>query len=84
MIIQFGIGDQSAYGTQVKDVTMFISKPHFKILLNNGLGFYILNAFKFYIIPKCYARTSKKSHWVVGCSFMGWIFEVMWNKAFAK
>ena len=86
MIIQFGVGDQSAYGTWGKDVTVFISRPYFKIVLNNGLGLYILNAFKFNIIPKCYARTSEKekSCWAAGFSFMGWIFEVMWNKAFVK
>jgi hypothetical protein len=84
MIIQFGTGDQSAYGTWPKDVSVFISRPYFKIVLNSGLGVYILNAFKFNIIPKCYARTLEKSHWVVGFSFMGWIFEAMWNKAFVK
>ena len=83
MIIQFGPGDQSAYGMWTKDSRVFISRPFFKIVFNNGLGFYILNSFKFHLFPKFYG-TFQKTFWEFGFRFAGWTFEVMWNKSFAK
>jgi len=83
MIIQFGKGDTSAYGTWANNPKVFISLPHFKIVFNNGFGFYILNAFKFNIVPKFHGAF-EKTFWEFGISFAGWILEVMWNKAFVK
>jgi len=83
MIIQFGKGDQSAYSTWANDSKMFISRPYFKIVLNNGLGIYILNTFKFNLLPKFYG-TFHKTFWEFGFRFVGVNFEVMWNKAFVK
>lgn len=61
----------------------FISKPLAKIIHDNGLGFYILNAHNYYIFPKFYA-TFHKSYWELGFYFANYIFEIMWNKHFAK
>lgn len=83
MIIQFGTGDQSAYGQWARDLKVFISRPHFKIVFNNGFGVYILNALKFNVLPEFYA-TFGKYFWEFGFRFMGWNFEVMWSKAFKK
>jgi len=83
MIIQFGKADQNAYGQWARDLKVFISRTYFKIVFNNGLGFYILNAFKFNLLPKFYA-TFGKYFWEFGCRFSGWTFEVMWSKAFKK
>ena len=81
MIIQFGKGDQSAYGAWDNNPGFIISRPYFKIVLNNGLGFYILNALKFHLFPKFYG-TFHKTFWEFGVSFIGWTFEIMWNRAF--
>lgn len=83
MIIQFGRGDESAYGRWDNDPNVLISRPYFKIVHDNGAGFYILNAIKFNLFPKFYA-SFKRSHVECGVSFAGWIFEFMWNKSFAK
>ena len=83
MIIQFGKGDESAYGKWENDLNVFISRPYFKIVLNNGLGFYLLNSFRFNLLPTFYG-TFHKTFWEFGFRFAGFIFEVMWNKAFAK
>jgi hypothetical protein len=81
MIVQFGRGDESAYGKWDDDPRVFISRPYFKVVLDNGLGFYILNAFKYNLFPKFYG-TFTETFCEFGVSFAGWIFEVMWNKAF--
>jgi len=83
MIIQFGKGDESAYGKWIDDPRVLISRPYFKIVFDNGLGFYTLNALSFRLFPKFYG-TFHKTFWEFGISFVGWTFEVMWNKAFAK
>ena len=84
MIIQFGADKDiaNAYGTWNNCSNVYISKPYFKIVLDNGLGFYILNAFSFNLFPKFYG-TFRESFWELGFDFAGWTFEVMWNKSFA-
>jgi len=62
---------------------VFVSQPHYKIVFEDGLGLYILNSYKFSYFPKFYG-TFKKDFWEVGFYFAGWIFEIMWNKAFKK
>lgn len=59
----------------------FVSQPHYKIVFENGLGFYVINSYKYTALPKFYG-TIKKEYWEFGFYFAGWIFEVMWNKAF--
>jgi hypothetical protein len=81
MIVQFGRGDESAYGKWDDNPRVFISRPYFKVVLDNGLGFYILNAFKYNLFPKFYG-TFTETFCEFGFSFAGWTFEVMWNKAF--
>ena len=83
MIIQFGKGDESAYSNWANDPRVFISRPYFKIIFGNGLGFYLLNSFRFNLLPKFYG-TFHKTFWEFGFRFVGLNFEVMWNKAFAK
>ena len=83
MIIQFGRGDESAYDKWADGAKLFVSKPHFKIVFNNGLGFYILNSFKFNLLPKFYA-TFQRTFYELGVRFAGWTFEIMWSKAFKK
>jgi len=61
---------------------VFVSQPHYKIVFEDGLGFYILNSYKFSYFPKFYG-TIKKEFWEFGFYFAGWIFEIMWNKHFA-
>ena len=60
---------------------VFVSQPHYKIVFKNGLGFYILNSYKFQSFPKFYG-TLHKEFWEFGFYFRNWIFEIMWNKAF--
>jgi hypothetical protein len=81
MIIKFGPDKSEAYGDWDNNPNVFISKPYFKIVLNNGLGFYILNSFKFSLFPKFYG-VFQKTFWEFGISFVGWTFELMWNKSF--
>lgn len=81
MIIQFGRGDESAYGKWADDSRVFISRPYFKVVLDNGWSVYILNAFKFHLFPKFYGAFHR-TFWEFGVSFAGWICEFMWNKAF--
>jgi len=83
MIIQFGKGDETSYGMWTDHPKVFISRPYLKITFNNGLGFYVLNAFSFRLFPKFYG-TFHSSFWEFGFSFIGWTFEVMWNKSFSK
>lgn len=60
---------------------VFVSQPYFKILFKNGLGFYILNSYKFRWVPKFYGKINS-SFWEFGFNLAGWTFEVMWNKSF--
>lgn len=60
---------------------VFVSQPHYKIVFEDGLGFYILNSYKFSFIPKFYGNITK-DFWEFGFYFAGWIFEIMWNKSF--
>ena len=83
MIIKFGPDKNDAYSNWANDLRVFISRPFFKIILNNGLGFYILNSFKFNYYPKFYG-TFNKSFWEFGFRFVGLTFEIMWNKFFQK
>jgi len=71
--------DESSYGNY--DSNVFVSKPFAKIYFNNGLGFYILNSYKFRFFPKFYFNLFTK-HLEIGFYFLGFIFEIMWNKAF--
>ena len=82
-IIQFGRGDETSYGKWADDPRILISRPYFKIIFNNGLGFYILNALSFRLVPRFYG-TFHKTFWEFGFTFIGWTFEIMWNKAFSK
>jgi hypothetical protein len=83
MIIKFGTDRNDAYGNWADDPRVFISRPFFKIIFNNGLGFYILNSFRFNYLPKFYG-TFNKTFWEFGFRFAGLTFEVMWNKFFKK
>jgi hypothetical protein len=83
MIIQFGPGNQKAYGQWPRDLKVFICRPYFKVVFNNGLGFYILNALKFNVLPEFYA-TFGKYFVELGFRFLGWTFEVMWSNAYKK
>lgn len=60
---------------------VFVSQPYYKIVFEDGLGFYILNSYKFQWVPKFYGQFHS-SFWELGFSFCGWTFEVMWNKSF--
>ena len=60
---------------------VFVSQPYYKIVFEDGLGFYILNSYKFTPLPKFYG-TIRKDFWEFGFYFAGWIFEIMWNKSF--
>ena len=64
------------YGNNV-----FVSQPYLKIVFENGLGFYILNSYRFRWVPKFYGLFHRM-HWELGFSLAGWTFEVMWNKHF--
>lgn len=77
MIIKFG-QDKDVYNFG-RDV--FVSRPFFKILFNNGFGIYIFNSFKFRFLPKFYG-TFHNTFWEFGVSVLGWTLEVMWNKHF--
>jgi hypothetical protein len=83
MIIQCGKGDESAYGKWADGSKVFISRPYFKIVLNSGLGVYVMNAFRFNLFPRFYG-TFHKTFWEFGVSFVGWTLEVMWNKTYSK
>jgi len=83
MIIKFGSDENGAHGNWADDPKVFISRPFFKIFFNNGLGFYILNSFKFYFFPKFY-YAFENTYWEFGFKIAGWTFEVMWNKFFEK
>lgn len=83
MIIKFGLDKSDAYSNWANDPRVFISRPFFKIILDNGLGFYILNSFRFNLFPRFYG-TFHKTFWEFGFRFIGVNFEVMWNKAFSK
>jgi hypothetical protein len=83
MIIQFGKGDESAYGKWEDNLNVFISRPYFKIVLKNGLGFYILNSFKFSFFPRIYGTFHKKFY-EFGIHIAGWTFEVMWNRPLSE
>ena len=60
---------------------VFVSQPYYKIVFEDGLGFYILNSYKFYWIPKFYGKIHS-TFWEFGFSYAGWTFEIMWNKYF--
>ncbi|NBP03171.1 MAG: hypothetical protein EBU90_24320 [Proteobacteria bacterium] len=65
------------------DDCVFVSKPLAKILFDDGLGFYILNAYNYHLFPKFYA-SFYKDHWELGFYFVNYVFEIMWNKHFVK
>ena len=83
MIIKFGPDKSDADSNWANNPKVFISRPYFKVIFENGLGFYILNSFKFSFFPKFYG-TFQSTFWEFGFRFTGWTFEVMWNKAFTK
>jgi len=63
------------------DNKVFVSQPYFKLVFPNGFGLYILNSYKYNLIPRFYG-TIHKTYWEFGFYFAGYIFEVMWNKSF--
>jgi len=81
VIVQVGPDDNSPYGNWGKYPGVFISRPYFKIVLDSGLGFYILNSHKYFLFPKFYGAFNS-SFWEFGFKFACWTFEVMWNKSF--
>ena len=83
MIIKFGPDKNDAYDNWANDPRVHIVRPYFKIVFNNGLGFYLLNSFRFNWLPIFYG-TFHKTFWEFGFRFIGVNFEVMWNKAFVK
>lgn len=60
---------------------VYVSQPYAKIIFKNGLGFYILNAHSYALIPRFYGKIDK-TFWEFGFYLAGWIFEIMWNKSF--
>ena len=82
MIMQWGAHDD-AYGAWPADLNVFVSRPHFKIILDNGAGAYVLNSHKYYLLPKFYCAFDSV-HWVWGCSMAGWTLQVAWHKCFEK
>ena len=60
---------------------VFVSQPYYKIVFESGLGYYIINSYKYCLFPKFYA-VFRTDFWELGFNFAGWIFEIMWNKAF--
>jgi len=81
MIIQFGPKDDE-FSKWSLNKNMFVSRPHFKIVGENGVGIYILNSYKFRFFPKVYG-TFHPTYWEVGIDFAGWTLEFMWNKSFS-
>lgn len=63
----------------IQQAGKFVSRPLAKILFDNGLGFYILNSYKFCYFP-CFYGAFRKDSWEFGFYFARWIFEIMWNK----
>jgi len=59
----------------------FISRPLAKLYFSNGFGLYILNSYKFCIVPRFYGMI-RDSFWEIGFRFFGLTFEIMWNKHF--
>lgn len=62
---------------------VFVSRPLLKILFNNGAGIYLLNSYRFNLIPRFYF-SKHKDHIETGVSFLGLLLEFMWNKHFSK
>ena len=83
MIIKFGYDKDSAYGSWANCKDVFVSRPFFKILLDCGVGFYILNSYKWNWIPKFSFRKSIDSL-ECGFTFAKLLVEIQYNKAFAK
>ena len=81
MIIKFGKDASAAYGNWAEYKNIHISQPYFKIVADSGLGFYILNSYKFFFFPK-FNYTFHGSFWELSVNFAGWIFEIMWSRAF--
>jgi len=73
------MGLESPYGDYPG---MFVSRPLHKIVFRNGLGFYILNAYKFRWFPKFYFGYKKNEFLETGVFLFRWMFEIMWNKSF--
>lgn len=62
---------------------VFVSQPYYKIIFENGFGLYVINSYKFSLIPRFFGELNK-DFWEFGFYFAGWIFEIMWNKAFKR
>lgn len=80
--MQWG-ADDDAYGTWPPDLHVFVSRPHFKIVLDNGAGVYVLNSLQYNLLPKFYYALDS-AHGVVGLSMAGWTLQVAWHKCFEK
>jgi hypothetical protein len=83
MIIQFGENKQEVIPTWYNENNVFVSRPFFKIVGDNGAGVYLLNSYKFRFLPKIYFQYHL-SFIETGIDFAGWTLEFMWNKKVTK
>lgn len=83
MIIKFGADKSDAYGNWANHKNVFVSRPFFKIVANCGAGFYILNSYKWYWLPR-FSFQSSLNRVEMGIRFAKLLFEFQYNKAFAK
>jgi len=59
-----------------KDI--FVSKVYYRIRVKD-MGLYILNSYKFRLIPKLFGMKNK--YFIeCGVNWLGWIFEFQWSK----
>lgn len=82
MIMQWGACND-AYGAWPADLHVFVCRPYFKIVLDNGAGVYVLNAFEYNLFPKFY-YAFEHAHWIIGFRMAGWTLQVAWHKCFEK
>ncbi|NBW58322.1 hypothetical protein EBR43_11205 [bacterium] len=82
MIIKFGADKSDAYASWAKIENVYISRPFFKIVLDNGMGIYMLNSYKCNLLPRFSFQHSSGYlkfgiRWLKGC------IEFQYNKVFA-
>lgn len=82
MIIKFG-ADKTEYDAWAKNNKVFISRPFFKVVAKNGAGIYMLNSYKFNLLPR-FSYIKSTSHLEFGIRWLKINFEFQYNKAFAK
>ncbi|NBP02481.1 MAG: hypothetical protein EBU90_20655 [Proteobacteria bacterium] len=83
MIIKFGADKSDAYASWINMKDVYVSRPFFKIVFNNGMGVYMLNNYKWNLLPRVSfqhssSHTEFSIRWLKGC------IEFQHNKAFAK